>query len=586
MGFALPGVAFTSIDKKHSKFGPRPFDGIAWPHQVRLINHLWCKERKKFQYRDLQDLILPKSLIISVERSIRQTTCFYCIPRIDKIIRYLYALDRIWREQDWRLDNSLSWSDAVRYLKLLITRYPYKLEKLMKSRKDGRYLLKIYNWGSNELLNGIPERWTDNEGIQVKDYPGVYTKNGKFWITNNAYKMQTQNKLMKNHVLQGLKNNEMPSSNKSILESMPPEILIRILSLTNNHKVLILSKYFYDFIDTHHSQIVHTFVKLNFTYRFSLFEQHNQQSLALLHDDSDHYAESLSLKYASTAIQLVSHSTPQDLFNKSFITTNSSQKILYKSCRYQDSQFFNVITVDAFLLKPYMVGKMAITFQLLTELKIDFIVEKDNLEEFKKIYQLEVNSLVEKHTLASKLKKKFKIHSPFTITRDIDTEKSFNNLMILTDMILNRTRFHEKVETIIYQLLYLAVKSNVIIPIDIIKDYIDYELKTQHEQTYNRVNHQAEVVVNTLQQNALPEINGDDQQQVPTSFESLLFKNPHLYLLIENQPEYAMLISHFHGPHLEHDFDFWTVLKPYPLVVDSLLNSVAVDMEILGFLAS
>lgn len=327
---------------------------------------------------------------------------------------------------------------------------------------------------------------------------------------------------------------------------LPDEILVKILSLSNNISNISLScKFFNNFVLQHMEFISFEFIISKYVHKYKL--KFNSQPNNMT--DENHHLNSLTLKLSDNEnnLRFRINDFKEDIYGNFSLT------------RYKDPDYLTVISSHAFET-PYM------TYQIYQSLNIDHVMPPSAWLDLEEKYNLELNKLDEDLNVKKINKEQFKdFWNEYTIKVPYLDESNPGNinyikngayvdkLRIIIDLMISKTRFSNSIEDLFYFLVSLinaiehdkiVESSESIIPINLLKSYGIFYRKQQILESQNVIN----------------EILENDNK----IWESISFSNPLFYILLKHSADEEIedfLCPLFYGTHLKENSNFWMTLK-------------------------
>lgn len=327
---------------------------------------------------------------------------------------------------------------------------------------------------------------------------------------------------------------------------LPDEILVKILSLSNNISNISLScKFFNKFVLQHMEFISYEFIISKYVHKYKLKFSSQPNNMT----DENHHQNSLTIKLSDNEnnLKFKINDFKEDIHGKFSLT------------RYKDPDFLNVISSHAFET-PYM------TYQIYQSLNIDHVMPPSAWLDLEERYNSELNELKEEVNTKKIDKEKFKeFWNEYTIKVPYLDENNPSNinyikngayvdkLRIIIDLMISKTRFSNNIEDLFYFLVSLVIgiehdkiveSSESILPINLLKSYAIFYRKQQILESQN-------VIEGIL----------DDDNKI---WESISFSNPLFYILLKQSADEEIeefLCPLFYGTHLKENSNFWMTLK-------------------------
>ena len=352
---------------------------------------------------------------------------------------------------------------------------------------------------------------------------------------------------------------EMLNSEKIKLIDLPGEILVKILSASNNiNNITLTSKFFHKFVLTHKEFISYEFIVNKYVHRYKLNLNSNFGSILQMSDEH-HHSNSHRLKVSEIeSLQVQNDSYPGGLDFREDVHGN------YSLTRYRDPDTLTVLSSHAFET-PYL------TYQIYKSLGVDHVIPPSAWPDLEEKYNDEISKLndstngddsrkVDKKEF-SKLWNELPLDCPYLDVNnpnDIEYLKSeayVDKLRILVDLMISRTRFKNSIEDLFHLIVSLLVKieENVvnglehsIIPPQLLKNYAAYYMRERLIE---------------CDSSAMEDENGVNNEDL---WDRLHFKNPQFYILLKssaNEELENLLCPLFYGDHLKEDANFWMGLK-------------------------
>ncbi|GAV27176.1 hypothetical protein PMKS-000639 [Pichia membranifaciens] len=352
---------------------------------------------------------------------------------------------------------------------------------------------------------------------------------------------------------------EMLNSEKIKLVDLPGEILVKILSASNNiNNIALTSKFFYKFVLTHKEFISYEFIVNKYVHRYKLNLNSNSGSVLQMSDEH-HHSNSHRLKVSEIeSLQVEKDSYLGGLDFREDVYNN------YSLIRYRDPDTLTILSSHAFET-PYL------TYQIYKSLGVDHVIPPSAWPDLEEKYNDEIAKLnnstcgddsrkVDKKEF-SKLWNELPIDCPYldvSNPNDIEYLKSeayVDKLRILVDLMISRTRFKNSIEDLFHLIVSLVVKieENVvngqehsILPPQLLKNYAAYYMREQ---------------LTECDPSAVDDENAVSNEDL---WDRLHFKNLQFYILLKssaNEELENLLCPLFYGDHLKEDANFWMGLK-------------------------
>lgn len=564
MGYAVPGVCFNDGNPNLGFVGwISEYNSLVSSKKTIELNNKYGISPNSFHFRLLKDIRITKSEKVILSSTLRRCDKVFTRDHgcwaINKLLRYVYAIDKFEELTNWRMDHSYPLEKAFAKLSSIIDHPNSINSKYFKARIDGRYFYRKY-FLNGDAYNERIKRPIDSEGKPINGYPGVLTKDGLYWFVGNGYMRRTWRAWRKVMI----PDDELPfvyGQNSSILQKLPPEVLINVLShsgdLTN---VKLISKHFNSFVNLHRNDIVSRYVSMNFVLKRSLRSNKISDSMvALMRDDDDHISTSDQRRLSQIkkrSSQNARNNTTQDKndfqtkFNTLFYSTG-----VFKSLRYTDPHFITLLNEN---------GLDDLSYTIFEDLKIDYLIPEDKIGDFIEVFNEKKNEEDVEFIDKSKFNEFFqniKIKLPFQNWDSLSRTKLFNSFLILSDLISSELIKFDIVslELGLFQIFSMSIKLRLIIPCEMINKFI------------------TDVV------------NDNDLEDGIKLSSGRLFVLLHEYQKLLHTQPYSSILEYFYGGHLNSDHHFWIYLRDNsPELIGELLlrEDIQPDSHILNDLAS
>lgn len=381
---------------------------------------------------------------------------------------------------------------------------------------------------------------------------------------------------------------QLLNSEKIKLINLPDEILVKILSASNNiNNISLACKFFHKFVLTHKEFISYEFIVTKFVHRYKLnFEYQVDSGLQM--SDEHHHSNSHRLRVSD-----IERSQIQNEVYSGSLDFRQDIQGEYSLTRYRDPDLLTVISSHAFET-PYL------TYQIYKSLGIDHVIPPSAWPDLEEKYNDELAKFTDENVenAPKKIDKKqfskfwneLPIDAPYFDVinpNDIDCLKSeacVDKLRILIDLIVSKTRFRNSLEDLFFLIVSLVVKieenavndvEHSIIPPQLLKNYAIFymrELMIERDPSYMQEEENEEIKQNL--------------------WADVQFKNPNFYILLKssaNEELENLLCSPFYGDHLKDDTNFWMGLKSRNEIelIEELINerNTAPSTYILNMLA-
>lgn len=571
MGYAIPGVCFNSGNPNTGFVGwISDSGGLVTMKTAVELNNNYGIIPNSLHFRLLKDIRLTMAEKLKVKEGIR------ALPRIkevvywliNRLLRYIYAVDKFEELTNWRLDHSFPLERAFSIIAGIIGKeFKSEVSMHIKGRIDGRYFFRKYIMDPEAYQERI-QRPIDSEGKPIKGYPGVLTKDGLFWFIGDRYMRETwkawRKVMIPDETAPPVNNQDTP-----MLQKLPPEVLIDVLSYSKDlTSVKLISKYFNSFVNLHRDDILSRYISMNFIVKKSLRSNMVSDSMAaLMRHDDDHLLASNQMRLSqikNRSSQLSHDDNNEDGFQMKFNALFYSNGI-FKSNRYTDAHYITLLFEN---------GLDDLTFTIFNDLKVDYIIPEGKMGEFNEKFQElkeEVGVEFIDKIKINEIVKEFKLKFPFQNWDSLPRNKLFNSFLILTDLISNGlVKFDlASMEIGLIQMVSMALKLRIIIPNEMINKFI-IDLKPS------------------------PPVEPPAADAEPVDEETKLYSGKLFVLLNEYQrvmktETYASVLHYFHGGHLNNDVHFWIYLRDNaPHLIGELLSreDIQPEVHILNDLAS
>lgn len=352
---------------------------------------------------------------------------------------------------------------------------------------------------------------------------------------------------------------DMLNSERIKLVDLPGEILVKILSASNNiDNIALTCKFFQRFVLTHKQFISYEFIVNKYVHRYKLGLDSNS-GYTLPISDEHHHSNSHRLK--------VSEIESLKVQNDNYLGSSDFREDVngnYSLTRYRDPDTLTVLSSHAFET-PYL------TYQIYKSLGVDHVIPPSAWPDLQEKYNDELAKLsddtcgdvsrkVEKKEFI-KLWNELPIDCPYLDVNnpeDIEYLKSeayVDKLRVIVDLMISKTRFKNNIEDLFHLIVSLVVKieENVvngvehsIIPPQLLKNYAAYYMLEQ------------------LIESDPSTMEDGDEVSNENLWGRLHFKSPSFYILLKssaNEELEDLLCPLFFGDHLKEDTNFWMGLK-------------------------
>jgi hypothetical protein len=402
--------------------------------------------------------------------------------------------------------------------------------------------------------------------LKNKDYYGINTETDFSKI--KKFKIEDDVKMT---ILQDVLN----AKNRKVTD-LPDEILVKILSYSNNIKnILLTNKFFHQFVLSHKEFITYEVIATKYIHKYKLTNNTDNNDNHPLYEATDEnyvlalhtpkLKKQLDSKLSQNIRELINSDFKQDI-NGNFVLT-----------RYKDPDTLIIISSNGFET-PYM------TYQIYKSLNIDRVIPSSSWKDFEEIYNETISKSGEFYKIDRTVFQDFwnelSISIPFIDKFDpgnLETLKEgtyVDKLRIIIDLMISKTRFSNKLEDILYFVVSLIVKveENIVddqetsvIPIDIIKNYAVFYLRQQLEENGDDDEQQQERAHKT-----------DDQL-----WQEIELKNPKFYVLLKNSANEELeeeICSLFYNNNVAGNANFWLSLKQ--MKEEKLIEELIGDCDI------
>lgn len=557
MGFAVPGVSFSEGKLTYGFAGWINDDGaVVTPKTTAILNKKYGNKPDQLHLRMLRDIRLPNQEWCRALESCTKAQRGGCMrdsdSGVNRLLRYVYAVDKFQDLTNWRLDHIHPLADVFERLVRVLDVKNGINKPFVLRRIDGRYFYRKYYLDRAAYAARI-KRPDDSEGRPVKGYPGVLTKDGLYWYVSDAYMRIAKNAWKRVMVYDDESQEEEPvhtstKKHESVLERLPPEMLINILAYSGDlTNVKLVSRYFASFVDHHYNDIISQLVWTNFVTRIPLQVKNvSDSTMALMRDDNDHISTSekrrLSQISRRTGDNKENAAEDDDMQTK--FNTVLCANTQFMSTRYTDPHHITVLSEDGLGDVPYAI---------FNDTKVDYILPSNKRELFMDKYGELKNEegveLIDK----SKFRAFFQdcpINMPFENWDSLPRRKLFDALLILGDIIArDATKIAiPNVEVGLVQLFSMSMKLGIVIP--------------------------CEMAMKFLRTNA----EGDHTE--PKLCSGQLFVLIHKFHANINAAPYQPILDLFYKGQLNSDHHFWNFLRDNaPDLIGELLNRTDVQPE-------
>lgn len=572
MGFINPGIRYV-FDKNRKGRKNKAFN-----------NTIYANENKNFNRR------YPNNLYMRYIHKINQL--YY---KIRDVIRSKFKLIAANKFNDFRqlLEKYIL---LVHQLEIFINvknLYPIKkelalkmLKIIMKIQADEKYILV-----NDNLKSGIiPQLETvfDNQ-FQIIEGGGI--------LLNSFFEKQLLIEL-KEQEEYGI-NNETDFSKKSLLKTddarkmrskrkkiksitqLPDDILVKILTYSHNvNNMALTSHFFHSFVLSHKEFISYELIESKYVHRYKL--KPTTEIDITMENDLQHLEN--SHKFSLEDGYTEEYSSLKEMILSDFKFTDNEKFI---STRYRDADVLTVISSGSFET-PYF------TYENYKSLKIDRVIPPSSWPDMEEQYNDARNksgdNMIDK-AIFEDFWNELCITMPFINKSNpssliqIKNEDYVDKLRIILDLMVNKTRFVNKLEDIVTFLVALVVKieesildhEGSILPPQMVKDYCVFYMnqlkKGGDEDDENTDIHMDE---------------SDD-----TIWKKIQFKNPYLYSMLKhhaNEELEDLLSPRFYHENISNNYPFWLGLKRMKGddLIEELINEFGTtpSLDILTTLAS
>lgn len=365
---------------------------------------------------------------------------------------------------------------------------------------------------------------------------------------------------------------ELLSNKKRNITDLPDNLLVKILSYSNNiNNVSLTCKYFHNFVLSHLEFISYEILTTRYVHRYKLNGYNEEVGLEGFSDEH-HHVNSHTLKIDNSKMN------GQSLTSRQLISSGFKQNVNrhYTSTRYRDPDNLTIISSHGFET-PYL------TYEIYKSLHIDHVIPASAWLDLEEKYNKEISQLNNEGSSSHILDKKIfeelwnelpinvpymDISNPLNLML-IKNEAYVDKLRIIIDLMLLKTRFRNKLEEILMFVVALTVKieenifdnsTESLIPVQIIKDYAIY-YTTQ----------------NMLENDDTASCDQTDEE----IWEGIRFKNPLFYVLLRqsaNEELETALCPLFLHDEIKDNVGFWMDLKK--MNQEELIEQLINDFDI------
>lgn len=623
MGFAIPGIVYQRYYTHRNDYLPVLLpdegDGIVSRRFFKNFNRKYGIQ--KFHFKLVNEILqfgqnrhyympwLRNKLYNGFPRNSELNQKH--INALNSMLRYIYAVDSLERKSRWRLDYIIPVGSVIECLIQALDINSHYMMDHVTCRTDGRYFLQRYYRNRTNYIKRIV-RPKDSQGVGVEDAPGVFTNGKIYWVSDSdelrSFSVKEWNaKMCKDdfHYNQEMdmipstrENTVVPEDQSFGLHNMPTEVLINILSHLNGSKdlnnMLLVSNFFYNFILLHQNDISQRYLVRQKVFRKSLLVlQVDPFLLALKRMDSEHHT-SANMRRLSNVLDFPLERPTVDFqtqFNDIFVKGKRNEN------NFIDSEHIVLLMDDAL---------NELNYQIYENIKCDYLIKEKDIKEFEEYFaKLKSESLSNNRMEIDKSEFEtfflsHTIEMPYADWEIYPSDKLFQRLLVLCDIIGKGLPFDEmNVESGLIRLLSIAIKLNVVIPEEMLIEFIQNQqkLKIKEPVAQNESEQPGQEITTDTTTTPLVDVDNTNTDIVSTvniETSSIKLQSGQLFTLISNYHKeansdaYAGILEFFEGDHLKSDPYFWYYLRDHaPELINELLHKgVEIDIFILNQLAS